>query len=98
MEKGSVAYALYQQMRLWRFVISMDESLAWHTGMVLNSLKFKRSRGGWLLVVQAQRGKQHLVTFVWGADQSDALRRFIQLWKGRNIDWKEDKYPPNVGP
>lgn len=87
-----------QQARLALWLTGLDQSLAYHEGVCLDSITLKRDSAGWQLRIQGRRyakggGTDHVVVWQEGASFYDCLDLFAQAIKRKEVRWREDKYP-----
>lgn len=90
---------LAYETRILSWVVSAEQSLAWHYSKLLTGFTVKRKEDGWLLVVHvladASTGRgQPLVAFVHGDGIWDVFEKFALALKRDQIRWKTDKWPP----
>lgn len=86
------------EFRLAWWVLCLEEVLAWHQGIVLDSYTLKRDDVGWTLRVQGRRrtkGGQASCVVAWmhAASAFDTFRYFADVVRRNEVSWKTDKYP-----
>lgn len=90
---------LSHETRILSWVVSAEQSLAWHYGKLLTGFTLKRREREWMLVVHViavdgYGDNDPEVCFTYGPTMFDALENFALDLKRGQIRWKEDKYPP----
>lgn len=90
---------LAHEDRILRWVVSAEQSLAWHYNMLLTGFTSKRTDAGWKLVVHVvalhdDSDPLPQVTFVEGLTLFDAYEEFALQLKRGTVRWYPDKYPP----
>lgn len=93
---------LLRALGLVEWLFGLDESLAWFDRFVLTGFQVVKRQWGWVLIVKGYRNtkintKSFLVTFIDGASVYDCLNNFARLARQGQIQWKLDKYAPDVG-
>jgi hypothetical protein len=96
MTDGRVPFPSEHQQRLTWWLAVLPEALGWWERVTLDSLKFARNDGYWLLVIQARRRGEHVVAFVAGDDMYGCLNNLAHLIRASQMSWSTDKYPPGV--
>jgi len=87
-----------QELRLAWWVMCLEEVLAWHQGIVLDSYTVKRTKEGFQLRVQGRRkvakGKTQGVVS-WGNAHSPfaCFELLAALVRRNEVEWRVDKYP-----
>lgn len=90
---------LSKEVRILSWVVSAEQSLAWHYGLLLTGFTLKRRETEWLLVThvladhESGQGKP-LVAFTYGPTMYGTLENFALDLKHDDVAWKDDKYPP----
>lgn len=90
---------LAHEDRILHWVVSAEQSLAWHYHMLLTGFTLKRTNSGWKLIVHSlalfeDRDPKPQVAFVDGATMFDALENFALQLKRGQISWHPDRWPP----
>lgn len=81
-----------------QWLLALQEVFAWHLGVVVDGMAFKRHGDIWRLHIQGRRahGGKHrgnVVTWFYGADPWECLWVAARDVKANQVQWHQDKYP-----
>lgn len=87
---------------LIKWIMGLDESIAWFEGMVLTAFYLQRKGRTFVLKVLGYRQKgtgpkQHLIAYFDGGSPLECFNQFAHLTKYHRIRWYVDRYPPDKG-
>lgn len=90
---------LAHETRIMSWVVSAEQSLAWHYSKLLTGFTLKRRDDGWMLVVHvladASTGAgRPMVAFIRGDTVWGTFEAFALALKRDELRWKTDKWPP----
>lgn len=75
-----------------QWVTGLEESLAYHEGVVLDKLTTTRKGTQWQLVVTGRRMGKPLVAFFTCPDIHECYNAMAQAMRQKRIDWRADKF------
>lgn len=95
---GETDLSVEQQLRLATWMLSIEQSLAWHAGVCLDCLDLRRDGTGWKLRIQGRRqqGKEwteNVVAWIHCETLYDCLWLFARQVRLATVKWKADRYP-----
>lgn len=95
---GDCDLSVDAQLNLALWLLSIEQSLAWHMGVCLDALALKHKDGQWTLRIQGRRqgrgkGSSYVVTWTHAPTLYHSLWLFAQNVKHNEVQWRTDKYP-----
>ena len=89
---------LAKDVQIVQWFFALEEVFAWHMGVVVDGVSFKRSDSVWRMTVQGRRAlggskRRNLVTWFWGDDVWECMWVAARAVKANQVTWHSDKYP-----
>lgn len=78
--------------RIADWVLSLNEVLAWYTGVVYQGHTLKPTADGWMLVVRGKKKDEPLVAFVYGSSPHDCFLALAGKVGANMVAWKADRF------
>lgn len=87
-----------KERQLAQWFLALGEVFAWHLGVVVDGVSFKRKDDIWRMTVQGRRvlggsKRRNVVTWFYGADAFDCLWAAAQDVRHNQVTWHDDRYP-----